>query len=93
MLLISFAENAFKHGKRKVENPGIKISIVAEEGLIKYTVTNYLLDEPHNNHTGEGIGMKNTRRRLELLYPKCHRLDIKRDHDKFTVKLVLSCKS
>ncbi|MEZ5001263.1 MAG: histidine kinase [Bacteroidales bacterium] len=93
MLLISFAENAFKHGKRKVANPGIHISIAAEEGLIKYTVTNYILDEPHNNHTGEGIGMQNTRRRLELLYPKCHKLDIKRDRDRFTVKLVLSCKS
>jgi len=93
MVLISFAENAFKHGKRKVQNPGIKISIIAEDGLIKYTVTNYILNEPHNNHKGEGIGMQNTRRRLELLYPKCHKLDIRNDHERFTVKLVLSCSS
>lgn len=91
MILISFAENAFKHGKRKVPNPGIKISIVAEEGLIKYSVTNHILSEPHNNHRGEGIGMQNTRRRLELLYPRCHKLEIKSDHERYTVKLVLSC--
>lgn len=93
MILISFAENAFKHGKRKVPNPGIKISVVAEEGVIKYTVFNYVLNEPHNNHKGEGIGMQNARRRLELLYPKCHKLDIRNDHERFTVKLVLSCGS
>lgn len=92
MLLISFAENAFKHGKRKVSNPGIKISIVAEDGLIKYAVTNYIISEPHNNHKGEGIGMQNTRRRLELLYPKCHKLEIKSDKERYNVKLTLSCK-
>jgi LytS/YehU family sensor histidine kinase len=92
MLLISFAENAFKHGKRKVHNPAIKISIIAEEGLIKYSVTNYIIEEPHNNHKGEGIGMQNTRRRLELLYPKNHKLEIKSDRVKFSVKLTLSSK-
>lgn len=91
MLLISFAENAFKHGKRKVANPGIHISVIAEEGLVKYTVTNFILNEPHNNHQGEGIGMQNTRRRLQLLYPRCHRLEIKKEHEKFTVRLTLGC--
>lgn len=93
MILISFAENAFKHGKRKVPNPGIKINVTAEEGVIKYTVINYILNEPHNNHKGEGIGMQNARRRLELLYPRCHKLDIRKEHEKFIVKLVLSCGS
>jgi len=93
MILISFAENAFKHGKRKVPNPGIKINITAEDGVIKYSVINYILNEPHNNHKGEGIGMQNTRRRLELLYPRCHKLDIRKDHERYTVKLVLSCGS
>ena len=92
MLFLSFAENAFKHGKRKVLNPGIRIVIAAEDGLIKYSVTNYILKEPHNNHLGDGIGMENTRRRLELLYPKCHKLDIRSDRDKYNVRLTLHCK-
>ncbi len=93
MLLISFAENAFKHGKRKVANPGIRISISAEDGLIKYEVINYILPEPHNNHLGEGIGMQNTRRRLELIYPGCHKLEVKTDHEKYVVRLTLRCSS
>lgn len=93
MLFLSFAENAFKHGKRKVKKPGIKFSIIVEEGKIKFKATNYILTEPHNNHIGEGIGMQNTRRRLELLYPKCHKLNIKKDNEKYEVSLELTCKN
>ena len=92
MVFLSFAENAFKHGKRKVKKPGIKFSIKALEGKIIYTATNFILNEPHNNHKGEGIGMQNTRRRLELLYPKCHRLEIRKDKEIYEVKLSLECK-
>jgi len=93
MLLVSFAENAFKHGKRKVTNPGIIFTVAAEEGIIKYEVVNHILREPHNNHVGEGIGMRNTRRRLELLYPDCHQLYIRTDNDRYIVKLQLRCQS
>lgn len=93
MLLVSFAENAFKHGKRKVPNPGIVFTVAAESGVIKYEVVNYILKEPHNNHIGEGIGMQNTRRRLELLYPDCHKLDIRTEDDRYVIKLILRCKS
>jgi two-component system LytT family sensor kinase len=93
MLFLSFAENAFKHGKRKVKKPGIKFIINVEDGKVKFNVINHILTEPHNNHKGEGIGMQNTRRRLELLYPKCHKLNIKKDNEKYEVKLELSCKN
>lgn len=91
MIFLSFAENAFKHGKRKVKKPGIKFSIIVEGGKIKFIVTNFILNEPHNNHIGEGIGMQNTRRRLELLYPNCHKLSIKKDDEKYEVRLELTC--
>jgi len=93
MLLVSFAENAFKHGKRKVPNPGIIFTVTAGEDIINYEVVNHIIKEPHNNHGGEGIGMRNTRRRLELLYPDCHRLDIITGDDMFIVKLQLKCQS
>lgn len=91
MLLISFAENAFKHGKRKVISPGIFIEINAENDRLTYSVKNYLIKEPNNNHLGEGLGMQNTRRRLELLYPEKHRLGIDRDNNMYEVKLELDC--
>jgi len=92
MVFLAFAENAFKHGKRKVKKPGIRFEIAAEKGQITYQVTNHILTEPHNNHTGEGIGMHNTRRRLELLYPNCHKLNINKNKDIYEVKLTLNCK-
>jgi two-component system, LytTR family, sensor kinase len=91
MLLLSFAENAFKHGKRKVNNPGIRISVKVENGQINYSVINYIITEPHNNHKGEGIGMANTRRRLELLYPKCHKLITRTEDEMYEVILTLEC--
>lgn len=93
MLFLSFAENAFKHGKRKVKKPGIRFIITVENGKINFSVINYILTEPHNNHPGEGIGMQNTRRRLELLYPNCHKLNVKKDKDKYEVRLELTCKN
>ena len=91
MLLITFAENAFKHGKRKVKSPGIKIEITAENDRLTYSVKNYLLLEPNDFHLGEGLGMQNTRRRLELLYPDKHNLQIDRDANSYEVKLELDC--
>lgn len=93
MLLLTFAENAFKHGRRKVSNPGIIFNIRAEEGYLYYNVKNYILKEPHNNHKGEGIGLQNTRRRLNLLYPKCHKLEIISDSEKHEVRLELRCQT
>ena len=92
MLLITFAENAFKHGKRKVKSPGINIEITAEKDRLTYSVKNYLLIEPNNSPHGEGLGMQNTRRRLELLYPDKHSLRIDRDNNSYEVKLELDCR-
>lgn len=91
MLLITFAENAFKHGKKKVKSPGIYIEITAENDRLTYLVKNYLLMEPNNSHLGEGLGMQNIRRRLELLYPDKHNLQIDRDNNSYEVKLELDC--
>jgi two-component system LytT family sensor kinase len=91
MLLITFAENVFKHGKRKVKSPGISIEINAENDRLTYSVKNYLLIEPGNSHFGEGLGMQNTRRRLELLYPDKHTLRIVYDNNSYEVNLELDC--
>jgi len=92
MLLIAFVENAFKHGKRKVRSPGIYIEIIAEKNRLTYLVRNYLLKEASSTQPDEGLGMQNTRRRLELLYPEKHILSIESDDDMYKVKLQLDCR-
>lgn len=92
MLLLSFVENAFKHGKKRVSNPGIIIRIDASEKLLNFIVSNYTI-EPVNkkDSTYTGIGLVNIKRRLELIYPRCHDLTISAKNDRFTVNLNIYC--
>ena len=68
LLFISLIENAFKHGISSGRNSYIGISLTTEERLLTFICenTNYPKDE--QNRSGSGIGIENTKRRLELLY-------------------------
>lgn len=73
LLLITFIENAFKHGISYSLASCIDISIVIFEKTLTLSVVNPIL-EKDSFETG-GLGLKNVRRRLELLYPG-HQLDV-----------------
>lgn len=90
LLLISFVENAFKHGEvNDMENPVI-ISLTMEEDKLKFYVANKINNQ--NKDFSGGIGLKNVRRRLELLYPGKYELQIKNDGISYCsdLKLVLT---
>lgn len=90
LLLISFVENAFKHGEvNDMDNPVI-ISLTMEENRLKFYVANKINNQ--NKDFSGGIGLKNVRRRLELLYPGKYELQIKNDRVSYCsdLKLVLS---
>jgi len=92
LLLITFLENAFKHGaKGSSGNTFIKLDIKVEKNKLNFTVENNkgLIDEVN---TGEhnGLGLENVKRQLELLYPGKHLLNIKDQQDRFVVALQLS---
>ena len=76
MLFIPFIENAFKHGKKLEEN-GIKIVLNIEKKHIYFACENQIrvLNETEKSENS-GLGIENIKRRLELLYPETHRLDI-----------------
>ena len=94
MMLLSFVENAFKHGKKRVSNPGIVIRIEASEKLLNFIVSNYIVENPAiETHGRTGIGLKNIRRRLELLYPASHDLTIVSSEGRFTVNLKIYIKN
>ena len=88
VLFISFVENAFKHGKKNVLSPGIIIRIVVEKQFIKFEIKNYY-NQPLSDDEGisEGIGMRNVRRRLELLFPNRYDLKIKHEEGEYIVLL------
>jgi two-component system, LytTR family, sensor histidine kinase AlgZ len=90
LILITFLENAFKHGV-SANNPGawVKIKIqTTDEGLV-YTVENSKL--PFNAEPLEksGIGLQNVRRRLDLIYPGRYRLEVENHPDRYAVLLNL----
>jgi two-component system LytT family sensor kinase len=87
-LILPLVENAFKHGvSRAVRNAYLHIRVVVEGG-IEVVVENNKLDFREDDRSG-GIGLVNVRRRLELLYPDKHRLEIENGDDVFRVKLKL----
>jgi len=89
MLLIPFVENAFKHGRKNVEGKGISISLKISEDNLIFIVSNYILDSTSatNSNKNGGFGLKNIKRRLDLLYPGDYSLEILKETDIFTVKL------
>ena len=91
MLLIPFVENAFKHGVSLTQPSQIYIELERTRTSIVFTVINnrYEKQEMDPERDKSGIGLKNVRQRLELLYPDRHRLVIQETDKEFIAKLVL----
>lgn len=94
MLLIPFIENAFKHGLRG--DPGhafIHIDLCIADGEVIFEVANnYGTSEEVDLEETQGIGIENTRQRLELLYPGKFQLRIEDLSTTFKVRLNLEIK-
>lgn len=89
MLLIPFIENAFKHGSKDKE-PAVLIHLVTDEKKIKFDVVNYLgKKQKHAVNQISGIELSNIKRRLELIYPGKHELNMSEVNGQYTVKLVV----
>jgi sensor histidine kinase YesM len=77
MIFLPFIENAFKHGVSATQLSYIDINVGQQNTLIDLHVINTVIKEQNNNlEAGSGIGLNNTRRRLDLLYPNKHTLTI-----------------
>jgi two-component system, LytTR family, sensor kinase len=87
LLLISFVENAFKHGVITDPDYPVSIHLVVEDDSLLFTVFNRK-NRNQKDRTG-GIGLTNVRRRLELLYPDRHSLEITEEEQTYNVELSL----
>jgi two-component system, LytTR family, sensor kinase len=84
LLFTPFLENAFKHGDL---SRGLSVHLLAEGGKIIFLCRNNVA--PRKNHASGGIGLENIRKRLELVYPGRHHLQISNEDGIFSVKLEL----
>jgi two-component system, LytTR family, sensor kinase len=92
MLLIPFVENAFKYGVSQRKQSRISISLSCTSEKIFFDVYNTV----HAQHSADlephesmGIGLKNVKQRLEMLYPNKHELSIRETTNEFFVHLTL----
>lgn len=84
LILISFIENAFKHGVNPNQDSEIKIQINIEEENLYLFVSN---NKVKSNLSESGIGLQNTIERLSHLYPNTHELTIDDNPETYTVTL------
>ncbi len=91
LLFIPFLENSFKHGMDHQLNEGfVKIDLTIEDEKLNLDVKNskYKMPNKPGKKSG-GIGLANVKRRLELVYPQKHGLEIKEKENQFKVSLDL----
>lgn len=94
LLLINFLENAFKHGtKTSFGKSWIDLDIKVEAKSMKFILRNSKPTQPAflqgiSEYKG-GIGLKNVKRRLEILYPKKHELIVTDGENDFEIQLSL----
>jgi two-component system LytT family sensor kinase len=88
LLLLPFVENTFKHGASKMtDNAWIKVRISTEGGRLFFHLSNGMPPGNGTMRTRGGIGLANVRKRLALLYPDSHELEISSDTNIYTVQL------
>lgn len=87
MLFIPFVENIFKHGSKTQKKPAFHIHIKITAYAIIFVAENPVKSQNEHSPYGHGIGIQNVKRRLELLYPDRHILEIHENNAIFKVKL------
>jgi len=77
LLLIPLVENSFKHGASKMLlQPWINLNITTREEFLYFLLSNSRpLESSISQHIGH-IGLNNVKKRLQLLYPGAHELNI-----------------
>ena len=90
MLFIPYVENALKHSNiDDRENSFINIKIDADLNTIDFEIENSKPKKVMVKDDVGGIGLENVKKRLAILYPEKHKLEITENDSSFKVKLHL----
>jgi len=89
LILITFIENAFKYiGFNENRNNSIDISLSYKNGNLTFKVFNTKDAFINKAEKASGLGITNVKRRLELLYPDKHELNINEREENYEVTLI-----
>lgn len=88
MLLIPFVENAFKYGVTSNRKTKVEITLTASDKTILFVIKNDIV-EHKESISSSGVGIENVKKRLKLIYPDNHSLEISPKKNSFEVALTL----
>ena len=93
LMLLPFVENSFKHGvSEEMDEAWVSIDLELKEDKLTLKVENSKSKHEERDdqfNYKQGIGLKNVQRRLELLYPERHNLEMHDSVDSFLIILTL----
>jgi two-component system LytT family sensor kinase len=96
LLLISFVENAFKFGINQSRKKSfVHVLVKVEDHRLEFIIENSVFEienKPKKNDivlASGGIGISNTKKRLDLLYPGKHNLNIYRSLSVYHLSLLI----
>lgn len=88
LLLLPFLENAFKHGtSEQLQKPWLSVDIAVEKSTLRCKIANSKNEFAVSRDNG--IGIKNVRKRLSLLYNGRHELKINDEGSFFVISLLI----
>lgn len=89
LLFIILLENAFKHGVERLRDSAfVNINMITFKNELQFTVENNF--DNSERIEDSGIGLKNLKRRLELVYPNRHKLSFSTVENVYKVQLTLN---
>ncbi|MES2131128.1 MAG: histidine kinase [Bacteroidota bacterium] len=89
MVLITFVENAFKHGCNNIGECFVNIKVNLKNGILHLETRNSVSTNSQNSTVSMGIGLSNTEQRLRILYPGKYKLNIKPNKSDYRVDLTI----
>lgn len=92
MLFIAFVENAFKHGTPVDGFLDIHIDLKTNETQLLFTIQNTIKKKEIDTDS-HGIGLENTQKRLETLFPNAYTLQYTEDNTIYKVHLEIQLNS
>jgi hypothetical protein len=87
LMLITFIENAFKHGISYQHESFINVKVDIESAKLRFSCRNSKADKP--NEEKGGVGLQNVKQRLNLLYDDNYTLNIQDEADVYNVELTI----
>ena len=87
LILITFIENAFKHGISYQRDSFIEVSVDVEGDTLRFQCRNSKAEQP--NEEKGGVGLANVRKRLDLLFDRNYTLSIQDASSVYAVELTL----